>query len=241
MSLPVLFRPLAVLFLAVFLTCPLPASGKTWRVLYVEGGPYTNYQQTLAWTARALARLGLIENGDVPVPQNTESSRGMWTWLSENAGGTLTFLADGHYSADWDAGARPLIKDAILSRIRERRDVDMVIAMGTWAGLDMTQEDLGVPVFSMSVTDAVAAGIVASAEDSGKDNVHAQLEPGRFRRQLTIFHEIFHFKKLGVPYEDTPEGRQTAAMDEIESTARDLGCQQPWPAFYHSGQRRTCV
>jgi len=63
----------------------------------------------------------------------------------------------------------------------------------------------------MSVTDAVNSGIVLSAEDSGKDNVHAQLEPGRFHRQISMFHEIFRFKKLGVPFEDTPEGRKTAA------------------------------
>jgi ABC-type uncharacterized transport system substrate-binding protein len=101
----------------------------------------------------------------------------------------------------------------------------MIIAMGTWAGLDMTAEDLGIPVFSMSVTDAVSSGIVHSVKDSGKDNVHAQLEPGRFRRQLSMFHEIFPFKKLGVPYEDTPEGRSTAAMDEIEQTAAELGIE----------------
>lgn len=117
------------------------------------------------------------------------------------------------------------MKEAIIDRVRNRKDVDMIIAMGTWSGLDMSSENLGIPVFSMSVTDAVTAGIVKSAEDSGKDNVHAQLEPGRFRRQISMFHEIFHFKKLGVPFEDTPEGRNTAAMDEIEQTAKELGIE----------------
>ena len=226
MSLSLSLRAFASLLLVFLFSCPGHAFGKTWRVLYVEGGPYTNYQQTLAYTARGLARLGLIQNGDVPIPQETEDTGTMWKWLSENAGGdTLYFLPDGHYSAEWDANARLKVKNAIKSRIWNKQDVDMIIAMGTWSGLDMTEEDLGVPVFSMSVTDAVAAGIVDSVKDSGKDNVHAQLEPGRFRRQITMFHEIFRFKKLGVPYEDTPEGRQTAAMDEIEQTARDLGIE----------------
>lgn len=204
---------------------PVPAqgAGKVWRALYVEGGPFSNYQQMLAHTARGLEKLGLIDNGQVAIPADTESAAEMWCWLSENAGGRIQFLPDGHYTADWDAKARAEVKDAILKRIRERGDVDMVIAMGTWSGLDMSAEDLGIPVFSMSVTDAVNAGIVDSAEDSGKDNVHAQLEPGRWRRQLSMFYEIFKFKKLGVPFEDTPEGRITAAMDEIEATARELG------------------
>ena len=222
-------KALKILLICTFCFSFLPLSAsaeeKIWRVLYVEGGPFTNYQNTLAYTARGLAKLGLIDNGQVNIPKDSESSLEMWEWLSENAKGRIRFLRDGHYSAEWDSAARPLLKDAIIERIRKRKDVDMVIAMGTWSGLDMTQEELGVPVFSMSVTDAVAAGIVASIEDSGKDNVHAQLEPGRFRRQLSMFHEVFKFKRLGVPFEDTPEGRQTCAMDEIVATARELGVE----------------
>lgn len=201
------------------------AKEKVWRAIYVEGGPFTNYQQTLAHTARGLEKLGIVSNAQVAIPQGDESSREMWEWLSDNTAGRIRFMRDGHYSAEWDGDARPLLKEAIVERIRTRKDVDLVICMGTWAGLDMTAEDLGIPVFSMSVTDAVSAGIVASVEDSGKDNVHAQLEPGRFRRQLSMFHEIFKFKRLGVPFEDTPEGRQTCAMSEIEATARELGIE----------------
>ena len=220
-------RFLLLIFVIIFLTVggEARAQEKTWRVIYVEGGPFSNYQQTLAQTARGLQKLGLIDNGQVAVPENTESTTDMWLWLADNARGRIRFLRDGHYSADWDASARQHMKEAIIDRVRNRKDVDMIIAMGTWSGLDMSSEDLGVPVFSMSVTDAVTAGIVKSADDSGKDNVHAQLEPGRFRRQISMFHEIFHFKKLGVPFEDTPEGRNTAAMEEIEKTAAELGIE----------------
>ena len=227
---PETFRRFRFLFFLFFLLL-LVGSGragaeeKVWRVLYIEGGPFSNYQQTLAHTARGLEKLGLIDNGQVAIPEGTESTVAMWQWLADNARGRVKFLRDGHYSADWDAVARKSIREAVIERVRERKDVDMIIAMGTWSGLDMCSEELGIPVFSMSVTDAVSAGIVLSAEDSGKDNVHAQLEPGRFRRQISMFHEIFHFKKLGVPFEDTPEGRNTAAMDEIEKTAAELGLE----------------
>lgn len=221
------FRSLlfVLLFLLIAGSGHAQAEEKVWRVLYVEGGPFSNYQQTLAQTARGLEKLGLIDNGQVSIPKDTESTSAMWLWLADHARGRIKFLRDGHYSAEWDAVARKSIRESIIERVRNRKDVDMIIAMGTWSGLDMCSEDLGIPVFSMSVTDAVSAGIVDSAEDSGKDNVHAQLEPGRFRRQISMFHEIFHFKKLGVPFEDTPEGRNTAAMDEIEQTAKDLGIE----------------
>lgn len=220
-------RSMLLLCVLVFLSVGghAQAEEKIWRVLYVEGGPFSNYQQTLAQTARGLEKLGLIDDGQVFIPENTESTSAMWQWLADHARGRIKFLRDGHYSAEWDATARQHMREAIIDRVKNRRDVDMIIAMGTWSGLDMSMEDLGIPVFSMSVTDAVTAGIVKSAEDSGKDNVHAQLEPGRFRRQISMFHEIFHFKKLGVPFEDTPEGRNTAAMDEIEKTTAELGIE----------------
>ena len=220
-----IIRVLFLLVIFVLSGSPVSAEEKIWRVIYVEGGPFSNYQNTLAHTARGLEKLGLIENGMVEIPAGSESTREMWDWLATNAHGHMKFLPDGHYTANWDAHSRVQVKNSILQRIRERNDVDMIIAMGTWSGLDMAEKDLGIPVFSMSVTDAVSAGIVDSVKDSGKDNVHAQLEPGRFRRQLSMFYEIFKFKRLGIPFEDTPEGRMTCAMDELESAAKELGVE----------------
>lgn len=221
-----IFRYLFLLAIVLpFLSASALAEEKVWRVLYVEGGPFSNYQKTLAYTARGLEELGLLKNAAVQIPENSESSREMWEWLARNASGRLKFVEDAHYTADWDMHKRLSVKNDILERLETRGDIDMIIAMGTWSGADMAEKDLGIPVFSMSVTDAVSAGIVDSASDSGKDNVHAQLEPGRFRRQLSMFHEIFKFKRLGIPFEDTPEGRNTCAMDELEAAAEELGIE----------------
>ncbi len=196
---------------------------KKWRVIYVEGGSYTDYQQILRTTAQSLAQLGAIQKGDVPIPEETVNTRPMWEWLCQNAGGDrLEFLEDGYYSANWSEERRAQNKAAILERIRTRKDVDMILAFGTRAGLDMATDEHQVPVMSISVTDAVKAGIVTSIEDSGRDHVHALLDPGLYKRQIVIFHNVFHFKRLGVPYEDTPEGRSACAFEEIEDAARQL-------------------
>ncbi|SFJ23692.1 ABC-type uncharacterized transport system, substrate-binding protein [Desulfomicrobium apsheronum] len=199
---------------------------KKWRVAYVEGGPYTDYQQIFAGTVRGLAKLGLIENGDVPVPENSESTQEMWTWLCANAGGgRMEFLPDGYYSSNWDEKLRVSNKADIMRRIHERGDVDIILAFGTWAGQDMATDEHSVPTFSMSVTDAVDAGIVASAEDSGLDHVHAQVEPGRYERQVAIFHDVFKFRRMGVVYEDTPDGRSSSGIPAVEKAARELGIE----------------
>ncbi len=199
---------------------------KKWRVAYVEGGPYTDYQQIFAGTVRGLAKLGLIANGNIPVPANSESTREMWTWLCANAGGDrMEFLPDGYYSANWDEKLRASNKANIMRRIHERGDVDIIFAFGTWAGQDMATDEHSVPTFSMSVTDAVDASIVASAEDSGRDHVHAQVEPGRYERQVAIFHDVFKFRRMGVVYEDTPDGRSSSGIPAVEKAARELGVE----------------
>ena len=226
------FRLSLILILALVTGCCAAASAaqaaplKKWRAVYVEGGGYTDYQQILAATAQGLAKLGLIEHGDVAIPTDADDTRPMWDWLAEHAGGErIEFLKDGYYSAGWDEKRRAENKKALLRRIRERGDVDMIFAYGTWAGLDMATDEHSVPVFSMSVTDAVQAGIVKSVEDSGLDHVDAQLEPARYKRQITVFHDNFKFKKLGVPYEDTPEGRSDVALASTEEAAQELGIE----------------
>lgn len=203
---------------------PLPE--KKWRIICVEGGGYTDYQQILAATARRMEKLGLIQNGNVPIPFGSDSTKPMWEWLALHAGGKrIEFVKDGYYSGNWDDAQRTANKKAILERIHNRKDVDMIFTFGTAAGLDMATDEHSVPTFCMSVTDAVQAGIIQSADDSGRDHVHAPIETGRYERQITVFHDVFKFKRLGIPYEDTPEGRAAVALPALEKAAAELGVE----------------
>lgn len=185
---------------------------------------FSDYQRIFQGLALGLEERGLIRNGHVPLPKDSEEVRGMWEWMHRHAGGNrLVFLADGVYSAEWDSRQREKVRQDVLRRIREKKDVDMVLAFGTWAGQDLAAQDLPVPVIVSSVTNAVDAGIIPSVEDSGRDNLVAPIEPDRFKRQVLLFHDIFAFKKLGIAYEDTPAGRSSIALNEIEDAARELG------------------
>ena len=53
---------------ASFLCSSASAAEKVWRAIYVEGGPFINYQHTLAHTARGLEKLGLVSNAQVSIP-----------------------------------------------------------------------------------------------------------------------------------------------------------------------------
>ncbi len=193
------------------------------RVAYIEGGPYTDYQKILLGFIGGLAQLGGIDNGAVPATEDEESTAGIWQWLCANAGGKFfEFVPDAYYSAGWDDAAFAEQRQELVDRLNKTKDIDLVLSFGTLAGQGLATDEHKTPVAVLSVTDAVAAGIVPSYEDSGRDNVFAMVEPGRYYRQVVLFHDIFHFKRLGIAYEDTPAGRASAALADIERAAADL-------------------
>lgn len=208
--------------------------GEKWRIGYFEGGQYRDYEVILKATLRGLMALGWIEDMELP-PHNDPEPGGFWRWFAEHAQSEyLEFPADAwHAPGDFDPELRPQVREVLHQRLRETRDLDLVIAMGTWAGQDLAVDGIDTPVVVGSTSDPVAAGIVASANDSGREHLHAKTEPGRYGRQIELFHDIFGFERLGLVFEDSPEGRTFAAVDEIESIAAErgfeiVGCNAPF-------------
>lgn len=175
-----------------------------------------------AYTADRPKRPDPLIKENIEPSQEADAAQ-LWTWLSKNAGGDrLIFLADGFYSADWDDVKLANIKVEIIQRLK-RDEADMVIAMGTAASQAMICDDITKAVLSVSATDPIAAGLTKDKEFSGRDNVHVQVESGKLERQLTMFHNLFKFKTLGVPYDSTEEGRKTMGVETIEKVAQEKG------------------
>ncbi|MCB1743902.1 MAG: ABC transporter substrate-binding protein, partial [Gammaproteobacteria bacterium] len=170
-----------------------------------------------------LMKLGWIEREDIPAQQG-EQTADLWAWVSKNLKSDfIEFVGDGHYSAGWDDKEREKLVKVILKRLKSANDIDLVIAMGTWAGKDLANEQHGVPTMVLSTSDPISSGIIKSVEDSGFDHVHARVDPGLHARQIKAFHEIIGFKKLGVAYEDSVAGRSYAAVDVAEEIGRKHG------------------
>ncbi len=195
---------------------------KKWRIGYYEGGPYHNYPKTLIAIVQNLAGLGWIEPLTIPVQENDKDTDKLWAWLAANIRSRyIEFKTDAYYSYNWDKDRREKTKQLVLNRLKEHRDIDLLIAMGTNAGQDLANNEHSVPIIVCSASDAVRAKIIRSAEDSGHDHVHAHADPTRYIRQLRAFHDIFKFKKLGVAFQDTESGKSYAAIQDIQIVARE--------------------
>jgi len=215
-------------------TGPITNHGKKWRIGYLEGGSYINYPINLRAIAAGLAELGWMEPVTIPAAADQTRSKPVWDYLAGHVSSAyIQFVADGHWSAGWDSERRKLTKELIIRRLNQNKDIDFMIAMGTWAGQDLANNRHRIPTMAVSVSDPVGAGISASAEDSGLDHIHARCDPTRYIRQLRLFHRIVNFNKMGFVYENSVEGRTYAAFDSINQVARErnfevLSCEAPW-------------
>lgn len=208
---------------AEFPTSPISNGSNKWRIGYYEGGSYANYYEYLRAVTSGLMKLGWIEQQDIPV-HNDQDTRELWNWLSKRINSDyIEFVEDAFYTASWDQTVRERVRGDIIRRINDYDDLDLMLALGTWAGKDLSTDGHDTPTIVISASDPVGSGISVSVADSGKDHVLARVDPFRYERQIRVFHDIIGFRSLGVAYEDTPDGRSHAAMDVVRKVAEERG------------------
>lgn len=199
------------------------ANGQRWRIGYIESGVYSEYPLTLRAVIDGLEHLGWLQ---LPAPMPGElGGEALWHWLGQNAQSDyLQFVTDAYWRpGNFDSEQREPVRNNVLERISTQNDLDLMIAMGTWAGQDMRAIGPPIPTVVTSTSDALSAGIVDSIHDSGLDNLHARVEPERYQRQLRLFHDIAPFESLGIVYENSDAGRTYVALDAITQTSQELG------------------
>ena len=202
---------------------PRTNKGKKWRIGYHEGGEYSDYQKVLIATVQGLMELGWMEKMEIP-PQKGEQTKDLWNWLATHTKSKyIEFVKDAYYSANWDKQLRESMNEEIIARLNQRKDIDLMIAAGTWAGQDLANNKHKTPTIVISTSNPLASHIIKSVEDSGYDHVHARINPYRYERQIGIFHDIIGFSKLGIAYENSAAGRVYAAFDKVEKIAKERG------------------
>jgi len=208
-----------------FPVTPKMNNGKKWRIGYLEGGPNEGYPDNLRALITAFSEIGWTKKKvDFPIQVDKSDTKNLWVWISRNVKSDyIEFLPDAYWSNNWDEQLRPKNRKLILERLNRNKDVDLMLAMGTWAGQDLANNEHSVPTTVMFATSPILSGISKSINDSGYDHLHVHIDPTRYERQIRIFHDIFHFKNLGVVLEqNTAEGRAYAAIDDIEKVAKEL-------------------
>lgn len=109
----------------------------------------------------------------------------------------------------------------LISRINNN-EVDLVISLGTMATqILLSQPGYKTATLMDAITDPVGSGLVKSIEDSGQDNLTARIDTDQYLRQVRLFYDVVNFKKMGIIYENSENGRSYAAVDYVEKVAQE--------------------
>lgn len=207
-----------------FSTSPTLNHGHRWRIGYMQGGDYGSYQSSLLAIVNGLTRLGWIKAAPLPELPDDKDTHTLWLWLANQAQSDyLEFVSDAWYNCNWDKELRVQTSQLVIERLNSKHDIDLMLALGTWAGQDLANNNHHTPTLVASTTDPIAAGIITSVSDSGYDHIHAKVDPERHKRQVRLFKDIFDFNTLGIVFEESSEGRGFAAIDSVEAVAQEMG------------------
>ncbi len=205
-SSPFLLRPRAcVRLVSLFILCVLATPGPgsvqaqdapVKRIGYLEAGRFWLFDRTFDAFRQALA---------------------------EKPGVRAEFPADAYHSPGWEPENMARLPEAAAELMR-RRDLDLIVGMGTAAVKALLAGNNGhTPILGMGMADPVAAGVVRGVADSGVDNFTCQVITDRWTSMFRVFHDVVGFRRLGILYQNTPEGRVYAALDDVQSVASELG------------------
>lgn len=198
---------------------PLLNQGEKWRLAYYQGGEYRDYYQYLRVTTEGLMEQGWIKQKQIPDELSAASE--LWDWLVVNVDSEyIEFLPDGFYSAGWNRIYREALRDELIDRLQHQGEINLILAMGTWAGIDIAVDTHRVPTMVISVNDPRSVGLVQN-DDAGHRHIYITEDPLRYERQVGLFHDLIRFKKLGVAFEDSYEGRSYASIETIERLATE--------------------
>lgn len=101
-----------------------------------------------------------------------------------------------------------------------REDLSLIVAMGTVATQSLLEaNNHKTPIIAMCVSDPVKSKFVASLKDSGVDNFTVRIVPNRYKMMFEIFHDAINFKKLGLLYSDTENGRKYSSVSDAKQVA----------------------
>ncbi len=210
----------------IYKTKPVTNNGKKWRIGYLEGGPYANYQAILKAMIANLMDSGWIKPESIPEPRDKSESKTLLDFLSGKIQSNyLEFPSDASWTYDWEDAERERLKHDIIKRLKNNKDIDLMLAFGTWAGKDLANDQHNTPTMVLSASNAIQSGIIKSVADSGYDHIHAWIDPKKSNSQLRLFHDIIRFKRLGIAFENDPDGRSYCGIDDVLKLSLELGFQ----------------
>ena len=186
------------------------------RIGCFNSGEYYYYHDVLDSIALELQRMGYISGYDTDKVR--ETTKDVWLDLCACESDCFTFVPEIYYEQYY-------MSDEELDAAAAVTDVDLMLTIGSLAGTFLTgaADRLSYDYMVIGVADPISAGIVASTEERVNDKSFAVVDPKRIARQIEAAYEIFHFKSVGVVYEDSEAAYSYSGIGQLKDAAEKYG------------------
>lgn len=197
--------------------------GGKFRLAVVVSGSYWEFFDSLKALVDAFSTIGWANN--VNIPASVTTTEELVSFLAESDySNYIEFPKSLYFDLKWGDNKGPMERTLIQGV--ERSGADLVLAFGGVAGNSFSRLDTyTLPVVMDAITDPLAAGVIKSYEDSGKDFITCRVDPDQFKRQVRLFHDTVGFKTLGIIYGDDEYGKIYGAVRDVEEVAEERGFQ----------------
>ena len=195
--------------------------GGKFRLAVVVSGSYWEFFDHLKSLVEAFSTIGWAN--PITIPKNIITTEELINFLSETDFSDYIELHRSlYFDLKWGENIKPMELNLIQGA--SRFGTDLILAYGGVAGNTFYDLDqFSVPVVMDAIPDPLAAGVIKSYDDSGKDFVTCRVDPDQFKRQVRLFHDTVGFKKLGIIYGDGNYGRIYGAVRDVEEVAKERG------------------
>lgn len=212
--------------LALLLTLLLAGSAMTFAAAeeplllgYCESDPYVEFDTQFYYLLLGMEEYKLISNVSDKLESDMTVSD-MWaivcginapSWKVHFAESVYISLIDHPYSSLSEEEQSALIDSMIADA-----NVDLMLTMGTSAGLAISALNSGTPLVNFVAADPYKSGIVANTTTSGIPGRWAHVDVDAFGRTIQVMDDVFNPDKVGVVYADNAEAYIYSGADVLD-------------------------
>jgi ABC-type uncharacterized transport system substrate-binding protein len=197
-----------------------------WNIAVVQGGDHRIYSELLKSFSAGIAEYGWIDGCLTEDTVNLTGTYDVLDYITEECRSDyLNFREEHRFSSEWNKTLRSENLKALKSK-SEAGEIDLVIALGTWAGTDCKSLSADIPVIVMGSVNPADTGIAAGSDENSAGNIYTLYDPDFYYDQFRLYYYFFRFETIGIAYDNsTPESRSYSHIDDLRRFSDDYGVE----------------
>jgi ABC-type uncharacterized transport system substrate-binding protein len=198
---------------------PCLNNGHKWVIGYFQSGSSRIHNASLKNFINRLAAKGWLEPLNWKMLPKHASAEDIWLFLARKMKSKYLSIQTEHFwCSDWNLSRRKIVRSQVLA-VLQGNQINLMLAMGTWAGQDLANNQHSTPTLCMESSFPIKK--LFEDDEKVPEHIHVLEDPNFLLRQVRLFRKITKFKTLGVVYVASSEGRSRASLKLLKQFSEE--------------------